>query len=399
MTDETDIRLACAWDEFCDRLKAAKDVVFRDTAPATAKDRAAGLRMLARNIASALEMKYENADPLHPELTHLMDWRRKYGGDNTDALYLAAPINGIDTYRVSGTRGSATYIAFTLSESSGTPHGKPAAGSGALFSHNLHVEADGRFEVILSPEPPEPRPLNWIKTTPDTFRLMIRQFFADWENERPMDLHIDRLGDPVPPPDISVDSLAEGLLRSAQWLSDLSNHWANTIEMWQKQPLEFLSFRQMTHNTINATPGGEPFLCYWAMAPDEALVVRVTPPLATFWNFEFGNWWFETMDYRYRLSGTNAHHACLEDDGELILVVSHDDPGVPNWLDASGYAAGYLACRWIGADSAPQPKVERIKRSDLFDHLPSQVKKISPDARAEQLAARRRGVMQRFAGY
>ena len=108
------------------------------------------------------------------------------------------------------------------------------------------------------------------------------------------------------------------------------------IEKWKAQPNRFLSYRQLDDNPIDATPGGEPLICYWQVPEDEALIVRVFPPRARYWSVEFGNYWWESMDYRYRLANTNDHYAKREADGELILVVSHEDPGVPNWLDASG---------------------------------------------------------------
>jgi hypothetical protein len=128
------------------------------------------------------------------------------------------------------------------------------------------------------------------------------------------------------------------------------------------------------------------------------LVVRVTPPDADYWAVEFGNYWWETMDYRYRLCSTNCHHATLEDNGELLLVVSHRDPGVPNWLDPSGHQEGYITVRWIGATQYPLPRCEQMKLSDLPAILHEGVKKLSPDSRKEQLAARRSGAIKRF-GY
>jgi hypothetical protein len=398
MPSNDDIRVGKIWEDFCDSLKDAKAVLFRGGAPTTDRDLAAGLRMLARNIPIALDKEYENADPLHPEFIHHMDWRHKFGGDNPDALYLWAPINGTDTYRVTGTWGSAAYVAFTVSDRGDTKLGSRPAGH--LFGHDMRVDAEGRFELIVSPEPPDPLPANWIQSSPSSFRLMLRQFFGDWEREQLMSVHIDRLGDPVPPPDITLDLVAEGLHRTAQQVNDLTTHWADTIQLWQARPLVFRSFHEVTANRMSAaTPGGAPLVCYWEMESDEALIVRVTPPEAKYWNFEFGNWWFETMDYRYRLAGTNSHYAVLEDDGELILVASHDDPGVPNWLDAAGYASGYMICRWMAASSTPTPIVERVKRSALTEHLPNGVRTISPPQRREQLAGRRRGVMRRFSGY
>src|ERR1700712_3545911 len=106
--------LASAWDEFCDRLKEAGRIPFRDNAPTGAVDRAAGFRMLARNISLGLAFSYENNDPLHPELMHYFDPTRKQGGDNADAIYIGATINGTDTYRISGDRGTARYYAVTV---------------------------------------------------------------------------------------------------------------------------------------------------------------------------------------------------------------------------------------------------------------------------------------------
>ena len=89
-----DARLKASWDEFCEQLKNAGDLVFRDTTPVQDIDRAKGLRLLARNVSLALQFHLENNDPDFPELLHYFDPMRKQGGDNTDALYVGAPING-----------------------------------------------------------------------------------------------------------------------------------------------------------------------------------------------------------------------------------------------------------------------------------------------------------------
>lgn len=395
MASDSDIQPAQIWDQFCDNLKDAKAVVFRDMAPTADRDSAAGIRMLARLMSIALDFGSENADPLHPELTHMQDWRRKFAGDNPDGLYLTAPINGTETYRLSGTRGTATFVSFTVSEKDGTP-------VEVLFGNkSFHVESDGHFEILLGPAAPAARPKNWITTTPATNQLLVRQFFHDWENEQPLgDMRIDRLGPAVPPPDVSLESVSVGLRRSIKWLNYIASFWPQVVEKWRARPFEFLPYREIANHKIEATPGGEVSMCYWELAADEALIVRVRPPDGClFWNFEYGNRWFETFDYRTRLVGVNDHYAVREKDGEVIQVVSHDDPGVPNWIDASGYSAGYGLCRWIDVDSAPTPTVERIKLGDLFEHLPPGVQRIDAAGRQAQLAARRRGIVRRFASY
>ena len=166
--------LRSSWHEFCDELKKAGDLVFRDSAPKNAVGRAVGLRQLARNIGLALQLELDNADPEHPELFHYFDPIRKQGGDNTDALYLGGPVNGTDTYRVRGYRGSAKYFAVTVLENGNTPWGGQVVGT--LIDDQLHVEQDGSFELVISPHE---HPGNWIKSSPDTYRLTFRQFFAD----------------------------------------------------------------------------------------------------------------------------------------------------------------------------------------------------------------------------
>ena len=386
-----DTALREAWHRFCDQLKAAGDVAFRSSAPRGAVDRAAGVRLLSRNIALALAFELENRDPQHPELLHYFDPLRKQGGDNTDALYVGAPINGTDTYRVSGRRGTARYFGVTVVERGTTPWGGGVAGM--LFGDQIRTEPDGSFELYLSPEK---QPGNWIRTTPETFRVTFRQFFADWENEQPMEARIDRLTGDGAPPSLTPERVIEGLGRASHWVNWSLTYWADMIEKWKSQPNRFLSYRQLDDNRIDATPGGEPLIAYWMLPPDEVLVIRVRPPRAQYWSVEFGNYWWETMDYRYRLASTNCHHAVLEDDGELIVVVSHDDPGLPNWLDPSGHAEGYVTYRWMLADHHPVPQCTQLPRAALLEHLPAGVRRITPEARRAQLAARRRGVQQRF---
>lgn len=388
-----DAELKASWDDFCDQLKNAGDLVFRDTTPSQNIDRAKGFRLLARNVSLGLQFCLENNDPDFPELLHYFDPIRKQGGDNPDALYVGAPINGQNSYRISGKRGDARYFAVTVLEDGATPWGGAVVGN--MIDSDIEVEEDGSFEIVLSPHE---HPGNWIKTTPGSWRVTFRQFFADWENEQPMAARIDRIGEIEHKPDLTPAQIQQGLQDSVAWVKESTLYWANTLDKWKVQPNKFLSYRQLDDNAIDATPGGEPLICYWKVPIDEVLVVRVTPPEADYWSVEFGNYWWESMDYRYRLCSTNCHHATLEENGELLLVVAHDDPGVPNWLDPSGHVEGYITTRWIGASHYPLPECRQMELSSLESYLSDEAKRLSAAERVEQLAARRRGVIKRF-GY
>ncbi|MFD2500893.1 DUF1214 domain-containing protein [Rhizorhabdus histidinilytica] len=332
----------------------------------------------------------ENADPQHPEVMHYFDPMRKQGGDNTDALYVGAPINGTDTYRVTGHRGSARYFSVTVVERGDTPWGGAVAAT--LFGDQIEVAPDGSFELWLSPDP---QPGNWIKTTPETFRLTFRQFFADWENEKPMEARIDRLtGDGRPAADAGNGdrrTCRRGPLD--RLVGDLLGGHDRQME-GPTQPIPFLSPARRQQDRRHAGRRAADRLL--DPAARRGADHKGPPPQAQYWAVEFGNYWWETMDYRYRLANTNCHYAALEEDGELIVVVSHDDPGLPNWLDPSGHSEGYVTYRWMLADHYPVPQCRQVKRAELFDHLPEGVRRISREERAEQLAGRRRGIVSRF---
>lgn len=392
--NEHDAQLKATWDEFCEQLKGASDLVFRDTAPTGDLERIKGFRLLARNIALGLQFELDNANPDYPELLHYFDPIRKQGGDNTDALYVGAPVNGEHTYRITGNKGTAAFFAVTVLEDGDTPWGGAVIGS--LLGSDMVLDSDGNFELILSPDPPVQDVKNWIQTTPGTWRLTFRQFFADWENEVPMVAHIERLTHAENDENPTLEVLKNGLSNAAEWVHESTHYWAYMIDKWQAQPNKFLSYRQLEDNAIDATPGGEPLICYWHLPKDEVLVLRVTPPEAEYWAIEFGSYWWETMDYRYRLCNTNNHYARLQENGELVVVVSHNDPGVWNWLDPSGHSDGYITMRWLGSDHYPIPTVEQAAASDLEKILPSDIARISVDQRREQIAQRRRGVVKRF---
>jgi hypothetical protein len=392
MTKADDERLKRIWDSFCEELKEAGEIIFRETTPDNQVTRLTGLRLLARNISLALQFELENKDPQHPELMHYFDPVRKQGGDNTDALYVGAPINGTDTYRISGTRGSAAYFAITVLETGETPWGGAVIGS--LFGPEMEMDEEGRFELIISPEAHSG---NWIQSTPDTYRVTFRQFFADWEEETPMDAEIECLtASSDPPPALSLDEFSRGLSEAVDWIRVSTHYWADKIDLWKAKPNQFFAFAEIESAKIDATPGGTPLISYWKVPPEEALIVRVKPPVCTYWNCEFGSYWWETMDYRWRLSNTNIHQATLEADGELVVVVCHDDPGLPNWLDPSGHEEGYITFRWMGSHEDPRPTCTQVSRKSLMQNLPENIRTISPDARSEQLRARRRGVNRRF---
>ena len=91
----------------------------------------------------------------------------------------------------------------------------------------------------------------------------------------------------------------------------------------------------------------------------------MTPPECFTWNFQLDNHWMESLDYRYHRITINKHTAQVRDDGSVQIVVAHEDPGVPNWIETAGHRHGTMCFRWIRAADHPQPQTRVVKLAEL----------------------------------
>jgi hypothetical protein len=80
----------------------------------------------------------------------------------------------------------------------------------------------------------------------------------------------------------------------------------------------------------------------------------------------------------------------------MRLVVAHDDPGVPNWLDPEGTERGTLALRFLFAEQLPEIRFERVALASLREALPDSTPRISREERSARLAQRDRSLQQRY---
>jgi hypothetical protein len=69
----------------------------------------------------------------------------------------------------------------------------------------------------------------------------------------------------------------------------------------------------------------------------------------------------ESLDYRYHTVHVNKHTAKYETDGSVRIVVAHEDPGRPNWIDTVGHDSGTMCLRWVRANEHPQPRTRVMK--------------------------------------
>ncbi len=363
--DEAAARLASgrAWEEFCDALKRAGRIVL-ERSPDHDLDRAEGFRYLTRLTRMGLKLSLEHADPAHPRLIRYMDATQKFGVDNPDQLYLWARISGDYDYRLHGPRGTVSYIGI------GVYGGSAARGGRRTVAHvqadDLEPAPGGGIDLVLSPRE---HPGNWIRLTPDTTTLLVRQTMNDVEREVTSDLVLERIGEPGPPPPLRSSRVVKGLERAARQVSASASLFADLADRWAERPnLLHPSDVKMAEQSF-----GDPDLYYmggyWKLAPDEALVIEFTPPECRYWGFLLCNYWTESLEYRYRPVSTNKHRATLREDGSVKIVVAHRDPGLPGvtWIDTEGHREGTMTLRWLLAEANPIPTPRVVRLSDLAE--------------------------------
>lgn len=88
-----------------------------------------------------------------------------------------------------------------------------------------------------------------------------------------------------------------------------------------------------------------------------------------------------------------VHHSS---DGKVWMVLSHQDPGIQNWLDTEGREKAVITHRWMKADNDPELKVTLIQFSELARHLPEDLPSFNREQRLQQVSQRNRHVRSRF---
>ncbi len=387
--------LDAEWDALCEALRDARRRVGAEGAPDAPRDRAEGYRYLTRFLAAGIAQCVAYADPDHPAFGRMIDPAMPWGLDNPDTLYLYAPVRGGARYRISGTRGTAHHIDIQVNF--GHFSQGEIASWGTLDSidgFGLATAPDGAFELTLSEEDGSG---NHLRLAPNAEFVLVRQYFADWERERPADLLIEREGArwPIPPP--GEEQVAARLARLRDWVE-------RGGALWDRMSRGLLSMPPNTLVVHHAAAAGEragmrgqsygmgSFRC----APLEAVIVELRPPRCHHWSLSLANFWWEAVEYASRQSSLNHHQARLDADGCVRAVIAQRDPGVPNWLDPAGNERGTLAARFLLADEAPELTLRVVPLAQVRGELPPDTPQVDPAARAATLARRRRAVLRRF---
>lgn len=364
-------------------------------------DQAGGAAYFAHQLLKNIEDKILQ-EPDFP-LFRILDLRIRDGGDSADQRYLMAEIRGGTAYRVWGNRGKHRRLDFQIF--AGEPW-SPKGGSVAstLASDDLEVQADGSFEILLSPERPAQHTGNWLKNPAAGTTVIVRQIFGDWKTELPGEVHIDRVGaEGALKPPVDRAEMARRLSAAAEALRLNAKVWPTFADR--------LYFAGKPDNTISAPSdpsrlGG--LTGRWMasgnyhLKDDEALVLKLWPSVpANYISVQLVDRWMSSLEYANRQSMLNLDQARRASDGAYYFVISGRDPGVPNWLDTVGTERGAILIRYDGMQgrqipASEFPRVQKMSLAELAKVLPSDTPKVSAEERAADIAERRRHVQRRF---
>jgi hypothetical protein len=375
------------WAGLLDRLRDAGQLIAQDPVNANRIDAAAGFRHLLVLLAVGIEEALYTTPTLEPTVTTTrMDDTLTWGMECPDCLYTRASLREGATYRLRGNRGTARYVGLQTMDG--------IASTANVLVDELAPDADGHFEVILSPTPHDG---NWMELAGKFPNLVVRHFFYDWDTEVPSSLSLEVLDEGTAPTE--VPGVREPGAAIAESVGALGDFVAGNLGFFldfgkAAEPNTFMPAMDMSG--IGAASENRPVIGKWQLADDEALVLEVVPPVGVYWSLALGNPWWETIDYRNRQSSLNGGQAVLDSDGAFRAVLSARDPGVANWLDTAGYSNGPMILRCVRTESAPVPLLKVVAFDDIADALPADTRRVTPAERAATLDARRRAVESRF---
>ncbi len=352
-----------AWQFFRKMLDDMTEVV--ETDAENEREKIEGLRVIGRTAALCLELNLD-IDPDAPRFYSMDTPDRFVGGPNPYGGYYLTTLDGRCVYRIRGERGTTTYLGFQVLAGRGLT---PRRMGAYLSDRDLITAADGNFSFVLSASKPAPGVLagdQWVEMPEDASAMVVREYIADFEEERPAKLSIESLDTSAPP--VTADEIVAEKLTSAAWtLAKLMTLHRSVMPELLDQPNQFYTREAQELGSENTTPDNLYMFGSFRLAEGEALEIELTPPETRYWSVTLESVWHECIEPRRRCSSISNKSAEIRPDGTVRIVVAHEDPGAANWLDTGGRGRGFMTVRWLDNPSAPPATTKRLSLLEAAD--------------------------------
>ncbi len=337
-------------------------------------------------------------DESYPDFWPVFNQAFPIGFANPDDSYYQAVVDDKGTYKITGNRGSTYIVDFMIGSGP-----KSSWGTGQLgptkrnfeLDRDVTIQPDGSFEFILSPERPEGFKGDWLPLDPSATFIWVRQIAYDWENERDGYFTIERLDVPARRPRESTQQMVDRM----SLLSDFVANWTEQFLNWEKfvgQPIPVNDVLVLDFSKGGGIKTQRYIQGFFDIKADEALILETElPEECRYWMFHLTDEFFNSLNWLHNPVTINGHYAKVSSDGKFRAVISNSDPGVANWLDASGFENGGISGRWKECNSFPKPEIKKVKLAEVMDHLPKDTIRVSAEERDATIRKMRKAAQLR----
>lgn len=319
--------------------------------------------IVLRTLAVSTSVVFD-PHPLRPGFVRMDTPARNVGGDNPDAEYDIAMIDGDYDYLITGKRNSVAYVGFQVLAGKGMV---PRRHIAYIKDEDLVLDEQGQFRIILSKTQPTV-PGNWVKIEADACSVIVRQYINSRTHETLAEYDIELLDKNIELPVPTDEDTAARLVGTAWTMWKLARLHRDIPHLLEA-PNQLFTMSASQAGSADTTPDNTYMLGTFRLAPDEALIIDVEPPRTRYWCIVLENIWHECFDYLHRSVSFTKSHAKLRDDGTARFIIAHRKPegakGPVNWLDAAQRERGFMMFRWLDTPTVKDPVIKRVKLSEI----------------------------------
>lgn len=345
-----------AWQFFQQMVADVTKVVTEDAE--SERELLEGLRLIARVSSLCAQMSVE-ADADRPTFFDMCSDNRMVGGPNPDGNYYLAMIRGDRSYRITGSRGTSSYLGVQILAGTGLT---PRRMAGYVSDVDLALSA-GEFALVLAAdEPSDLAGAQWVKIPDDASSVVVREYIGDRAREELATLRIEAL-DPGPLTPLTDGVLADQFTAMAWSLMKLATLHRTIRPELLDAPNSLVTAEAANLGSADTTPDNLYMLGTYRLDPDEALVLDIDPPDTRYWNVTLESIWHECLEPRARHSSVTNRGVLPDADGRVRIAISARDFGVGHWLDTGGRHRGFVVLRWLDNPSPPEVTVS-VRRGE-----------------------------------
>jgi hypothetical protein len=320
-----------------------------------------GLRVLNRVTALCTELSVDT-DPDHPHFVDMCTPSRFVGGPNPHGSYPLAMISGDRAYRVTGTRGTSTYLGLQVLAGTGM---NPRRMSNYLSDHDLVLDEDGHFALVFAAERPADSELDggqWVQIPDDATSIVVRDYIADPGAEIPVQLRISLLGEAGPPTPLTDEMLADQLTAMGWTIVKLTTLHRTVRPDLLETPNTLITSEAGALGGENTTPDNLYMLGLFDLEPHQSLQLEFVPPETRYWSVTLESIWHECLEPLVRHSSVTNKGIEPGPDGRVRLTIGAEDHGDGYWLDTGGRKRGFIVVRWLDNPNAPDVTVRLLDK-------------------------------------